>query len=107
MSAVKDIGAASWATEVIESDVPVVVDFWAPWCGPCRMVAPEVEKLAARANGSVRFAKVNVDEEPALAARYGVMSIPTIGKFEGGELTTFVVGARSADALSRELGLGI
>ena len=104
--AVKDIGAAEFDAEVLGSDVPVVVDFWAPWCGPCRMVGPEIEKLAERLGDQVRFVKVNVDDNREIAMRYGVMSIPTIAKFEGGAVTGQVVGARGADALAKEFGLG-
>lgn len=107
MSSAIDVTATTWDSEVAASEVPVVVDFWAPWCGPCRMVAPEIDKLASRANGSVRFVKVNIDEERDLAIKYGVMSIPTIAKFESGQLTSLAVGAQGADSLSRELGLGL
>ncbi|HET6350754.1 MAG TPA: thioredoxin [Coriobacteriia bacterium] len=105
MSNAIDVTAASWATEVAQSDVPVVVDFWAPWCGPCRMVGPEIDKLAERFGSAVKFVKVNIDENQQLAVKYGVMSIPTIGKFVGGELAASVVGARGADALARDLAL--
>lgn len=105
MSNAIDVTARSWAAEVEGSDVPVVVDFWAPWCGPCRMVAPEIDKLAERYAGKVKFVKVNVDESQDLAVRFGVMSIPMIGKFVGGELAKSVVGARGADALAKELAL--
>lgn len=102
---VKEVSTADWDSEVLDSQVPVVVDFWAPWCGPCRVVAPEVEKLAAKAGESARFVKLNIDENRDLAVKYGVMSIPTIAKFERGTLVSQVVGARKADALASELGL--
>ena len=105
MGNVVDVTLETWQTEVLESEVPVVVDFWAPWCGPCRMVAPEVDKLSARLSGSVKFVKLNIDDATDLAVRYGVMSIPTIAKFESGEMAAQVVGARGADALAKELGL--
>lgn len=105
MSSAIDVSSATWDAEVLQSDTPVIVDFWAPWCGPCRMVAPELDKLAARSDISAKFVKVNIDENQELAVRYGVMSIPTIAKFEKGQLAGQVVGARGADALSRELGL--
>jgi len=106
MSSAIEISEQQWDAEVMQSSVPVVVDFWAPWCGPCRMVAPEIDKLAAKLGDSVKFVKVNVDEARDVAIKYGVMSIPTIAKFDGGELTAQVVGARGADALLRELNLG-
>lgn len=106
MSDIKDVTEASWDSEVAASETPVVVDFWAPWCGPCRMVAPEIDKLAAKYGSDVKFVKLNIDEASALAVRYGVMSIPTIARFDGGELTGSVVGARGADAIATELSLG-
>ncbi len=102
--AVKEISESEFQAEVLESADPVVVDFWAPWCGPCRMVGPEIEKLATTTKG-VKFVKVNVDESRDVAIRYGVMSIPTIAKFERGTLVSQVIGARSADSLGREFGL--
>jgi thioredoxin 1 len=102
---VREISEAQFQVEVLDSAKPVVVDFWAPWCGPCRMVAPELEKLAGKVGDRVSFVKVNVDEARDVAIKYGIMSIPTIAKFEGGTLVTQVVGARGADALGREFGL--
>lgn len=106
MSNVIEVNADSWDAEVTASTVPVIVDFWAPWCGPCRIVAPEIEKLAQRAGGSAKFVKVNIDDNQALAVAHGVMSIPTIARFDGGAVTAQVVGARGADALERELRIG-
>lgn len=105
MSKALEVTEATWEAEVTRSDIPVVVDFWAPWCGPCRMVAPEVDKLAAKHDGAVKFVKVNIDQAQSLAVRYGVMSIPTIARFDAGELVTQVVGARNAAALEKELRL--
>lgn len=102
---IKDIDEAQFETEVLGAEVPVIVDFWAPWCGPCRMVGPEVEKLSKRVGVRARFVKVNVDENQGIAMRYGVMSIPTIIEFKDGAVAKQVVGARSADALAREFGL--
>ena len=105
MSSASDVTSDTFDAEVLQSTVPVVVDFWAPWCGPCRLVGPEIDKLAARVGDAAKFVKVNVDENRELAVRYGVMSIPTIAKFVGGEAVSQVVGARSADALAQEFAL--
>jgi thioredoxin 1 len=105
MGSTVEVTTSTWDAEVADSDTPVVVDFWAPWCGPCRMVSPELEKLAERLGSSVKFVKVNVDDNGELAMKYGIMSIPTIAKFVGGSLETQVVGARGADALAKELGI--
>ncbi|MDY0088376.1 MAG: thioredoxin [Coriobacteriia bacterium] len=104
---VVEVSVQTFQDEVLDAGVPVVVDFWAPWCGPCRIVAPEMEKLAGRANGTVKFVKINIDENREIATKYGVMSIPTIAKFERGQVVSQVVGAKGADALSTELGLGV
>jgi thioredoxin 1 len=104
-AAVREINESEFQAEVLEASGPVIVDFWAPWCGPCRMVGPEIEKLAGQVGDSATFVKVNVDEARDVAIRYGIMSIPTIAKFEGGTLVTQVGGARGADALGREFGL--
>jgi thioredoxin 1 len=105
MSSAFDITEQSWDAEVLGSEVPVVVDFWAPWCGPCKTVAPELDKLAERVGDGAKFVKLNIDDARDVAIKYGIMSIPTIAKFEGGEMTAQVVGARSSAALGRELGL--
>jgi thioredoxin 1 len=89
----------NFETEVLKASVPVVVDFWAPWCGPCRMVAPTLEALAADLGDTVKIVKLNVDENQALAARFGVMSIPTIMLFNKGERVDQVVGNQSRDQL--------
>ncbi len=104
---VRDVSTDQFQAEVLDATVPVVVDFWAPWCGPCRVVGPEIEKLAARADGSVKFVKINIDENREIAVKYGVMSIPTIMKFDRGSVAAQVVGAKSADALSKDLALGV
>ena len=101
-----DVTTTSWDSEVVSADVPVVVDFWAPWCGPCRMVAPVIDELSKRFGSAVKFVKVNIDDNGELAQRFGVMSIPTIAKFEKGTMSAQVVGARGAEALVKELGLG-
>jgi thioredoxin 2 len=86
---------------VASSDVPVLVDYWAPWCGPCRMVAPELKKVASSQAGKLVVAKVNVDEVPELAERYGIRSIPTLAVFHGGREVARSVGAGSASAIER------
>jgi thioredoxin 1 len=96
---------SSFEQEVLQSDKPVIVDFWAEWCGPCHAVAPVLDKIADERNGEIRLVKVNIDEEPALAQKYGVVSIPTIVLFKGGEPAAAAVGAQPKGAIERSLGL--
>jgi thioredoxin len=90
---VREVTDATFEAEVLQADKPVVVDFWAPWCGPCRAIAPILEQLAEEQE-SIEFTKVNVDDNPIFASRFGVLSIPTVMVFENGELQTSIVGAR-------------
>ena len=91
--------------EVLASEVPVIVDYWAPWCGPCRMLGPVIEQIADERAATIKVAKVNVDEEPALADRAGVRGIPFVILYRDGEPAAQAIGAQPKDALERALGL--
>jgi thioredoxin 1 len=105
MSNVITLTQANFDEEVLASDVPVVVDYWAPWCGPCRMLGPVIEQIASDRAGTVKVGKVNVDDEPALAERAGVRGIPYVVLYRDGEVATQAVGAQPKVALEQALAL--
>lgn len=89
----------SFKSEVLDADTPVVVDFWAEWCGPCKMIAPSLDEISAEMSGKVKIVKVNIDENPDLAVEYGVRSIPMLLAFKGGEKVNEMVGAKPKSGL--------
>jgi len=103
MSKPQDVSDNEWDAEVLTSDTPVLVDFWAPWCGPCKMVAPVVDELAEEYDGKVKFVKLNTDDNIETASKYGIRSIPTIMVFKGGEAVEHVVGFRPKSELKKSL----
>ncbi|MDY6937513.1 MAG: thioredoxin [Cyanobacteriota bacterium] len=103
MSAAAAVTDASFTEEVLQSEVPVLVDFWAPWCGPCRMVSPVVDEIAQQYDGKVKVVKLNTDDNPNVASQYGIRSIPTLMIFKGGQRVDMVVGAVPKTTLANTL----
>ncbi len=102
MSELRAVTDASFADDVLANPLPVIVEYWAPWCGPCRMVGPVLEAIAGEYEGKVDVVKLNTDENPESMRAYGVMAVPTINLFSGGQVVKQVIGARSKASLLRE-----
>ena len=98
------VSDATFDAEVRQSAIPVVVDFWAEWCGPCKMIAPALDEIAGKLAGKVKIVKLNVDENPTIAAKFGVMSVPTLMVFKGGKLVDRKVGAHPKQKLEHWIG---
>jgi thioredoxin 1 len=103
MSSVHEITDEQFASEVLEADTPVLVEFWAPWCGPCRQLGPVLEQIATERAGSLKVVKINQDENPVVSAGYRVMGLPTMLVFDGGEAVASMLGARPRSRIVEEL----
>jgi thioredoxin len=103
MSAAAAVDSQSFEQEVLKSSIPVLVDFWAPWCGPCKAISPTVDALAEEMSGRLKVVKLNTDEAGDVAGRYGVMSIPTLLVFKGGEVVETLVGNQSKQSIASKL----
>jgi thioredoxin 1 len=103
MGSIEAVTDQAFQKDVLDSEIPVLVDFWAPWCGPCRQIAPILEEIAGEHEGKIKILKLNVDENPRTAAKYGVVSIPTINVYKGGEVVKQIIGAKPKPMILKDL----